>query len=295
MELRQLRQFVVLAQTLNFHRAAERLNMAQPPLSVSIRKLEAELGAPLFERSSRGVSLTPTGLATLPFAQQTLFHADQIQSVVRDGAAGLRGGIRIGFVGSATHAVLPALLPAFQAHYPSIEVVLEEGATLDILQDVERRIVDVGIVRLPLMRSPRLEVTVIEHDELMAVVSTQDPLAGRDVIDLADLADRDFIVYPRESNLHQLAVMACQESGFLPRARQEARLVQTLLCLVESGLGVGLAPARSAATASPALRFIRLSVPPRIQLGLATAPDRLVPAARNFRDLAISLLKPGPD
>jgi DNA-binding transcriptional LysR family regulator len=294
MELRQLRQFVVLAQTLNFHRAAERLNMAQPPLSVSIRKLEAELGAPLFERSSRGVSLTPTGLATLPFAQQTVFHADQIQSVVRDGAAGLRGGIRIGFVGSATHAVLPALLPAFQARYPSIEVALEEGATLDILEDVERRIVDVGIVRLPLMRSPKLDVAVIEHDELMAVVSAQDPLAGRDVIDLVDLAGRDFIVYPRESNLHQLAATACQESGFLPRARQEARLVQTLLCLVESGLGVGLAPARSAPTASPALRFIRLSAPPRIQLGLATAPDRLAPAARNFRDLAIDLLQTNP-
>lgn len=102
MDLRQLQQFVVLAETGNFHRAAERLHMAQPPLSISIRKLESSLGTPLFVRTTRGVKLTQAGEAALTDARRALFHADQARAAAQSAGLGERGALRIGFVGSAT-------------------------------------------------------------------------------------------------------------------------------------------------------------------------------------------------
>src|SRR5207248_2309727 len=110
MELRQLRYFVALAETQNFHRAAERLNMAQPPLTVAIRKLEDELGARLFDRSVRGAALTPAGAAALDVARATLMQADRLREAVREGADGERGRLRVGFIGSATFELLPRII-----------------------------------------------------------------------------------------------------------------------------------------------------------------------------------------
>src|SRR5262245_37732447 len=131
MKLQQLRQFVTLAETLNFHRAAERLNMAQPPLSISIRKLEEELGAQLFVRGQQGVQLTAEGHAALDDARLSLPHAEQVQRAVRETSAGERGGLRIGFVGSATYHLLPRLLKGFRVSYPLIDVTLAESRTAE--------------------------------------------------------------------------------------------------------------------------------------------------------------------
>src|SRR4051812_27857586 len=114
MDLRRIRQFVVLADVLNFRKAAERLHIAQPALSVSIQKLEAELGAPLFERSASGVTLTPAGRSALPEARRALFHAEQFIDAARAVGAGQGGVIRVGFVGSSTYSVLPRLVPRFR-------------------------------------------------------------------------------------------------------------------------------------------------------------------------------------
>ena len=127
MELRQLRYFVMLAETGNFHRAAERLNMSQPPLTVAIRKLEEELGAALFIRSARGVALTAAGRASLEMARATLAQADRFREAAREGAAGERGRLRVGFVGSATFELLPRLIAEYRRRYPAVELVLEEG------------------------------------------------------------------------------------------------------------------------------------------------------------------------
>jgi DNA-binding transcriptional LysR family regulator len=286
MELKQLIQFVTLAETLNFHRAAERLHIAQPPLSVSIRKLEEELGSQLFHRNQRGVSLTATGLAALPAAQRAIFHASEVRAIARDSAAGLRGTLSIGFVGSATYALLPSVLPAFRERFPQVEVVLRESSTIDLLSELERRVVDVAVIRLPLIRTVSTKIVVVEDDVLLAVVRTDSPFAGRDEIDLKALEHSDFIGYPAGSSLQQLVAMACHDSGFSPRVAQEARQVQTLLCLVESGLGVGLAPARSMPSAPPGLKFLRLLKPPKIHLGLGLSAELTSPLATNFAKVA---------
>jgi DNA-binding transcriptional LysR family regulator len=133
MELRQLQQFVVLAETLNFRAAAERLFMSQPPLSVSIRKLEEELGVKLFRRTTHDVQLTQEGRAALESARQTLFHAQEVARVARSTATGLSGMLRIGFVGSAKNTLLPRLLPRFRELYPNVVLKFTEESNTWII------------------------------------------------------------------------------------------------------------------------------------------------------------------
>ncbi|CAG9179408.1 LysR family transcriptional regulator [Cupriavidus respiraculi] len=279
MDLRQLQQFVMLAETGNFHRAAERLHMAQPPLSISIRKLEAELGTPLFERTSRGVRLTQAGQAALQDARRALFHAAQARAAVAAAAQGERGALRIGFIGSATYALLPKLIPAFRAAYPGIELVLNESTTASILDRLEKRQLDAGLVRFPVLGSGDFVLTPLENDVFVAAVPADSPHArAGDTIALHDLAQEPFIMHPATEvpNQRAVAMMLCQQAGFVPRVAQQAVQVQTIVSLVESGLGVALVPGVTARHTNSRVRFLALSSPrplPRIGIALATRTD----------------------
>jgi len=170
MNLQQLRQLVALSDTLNFRRAAEKLNMAQPPLSISLAKLEAEFGVQLFARDRRKVTLTAAGAAALPHAVQALFHIEQVKAAVRESILGSTGGLRIGFVGSATYSLLPKLLSEFRLEYPNIDLSLEESYTTALLQKLSAREIDAAIVRTPVLGDLDAELHVLEHYTLVAVV-----------------------------------------------------------------------------------------------------------------------------
>ncbi len=286
MELRQLRQLVALGETLNFRRAAARLNMAQPPLSISIRKLEQELGVDLFVRSKKSVSVTAAGHAAIIYARQALFNTEQLRDAVRESAVGLRGRLRIGFVGSATYTLLPKLLPFFRAAHPKVEVVLEESTTALMIEQLEDRVIDVGLVRLPLLEAAQVDVVVLERDKLVAAVPESHPLARRRRISIQALSACRFIIYPRTSVLHRIIMLACQEAGFLPDVAQEVTQVQTMLCLVESGLGVALVPAVATRKAPPGVKFVSLTQPPPVELGLVLTPRMANPLALNFKAAA---------
>ena len=291
MKLQQLRQFVVLAETLNFHRAAERLNMAQPPLSISIRKLEETLGAPLFRRSQRGVELTLEGLAVLDDARQALLHAEQVQSIVRETAAGERGGLRVGFVGSATYRLLPRLLRGFRERFPMIEVTLAESRTSNLLDEVETGAIDVAIVRTPILGGSHGEIAVVETDRLCVAVAKHSRFAGRKQAGLAEFADEPFVIYSRQSvpGMHALTMMACQQVGFVPRIAEQASQLQTIICLVESGLGVALVPA-VIADQTRAVDFVAIEGEvgrAEIGLGIVLRSSRPSNAAVRFRSFAL--------
>lgn len=290
MKLQQLRQFVTLAETLNFHRAAERLNMAQPPLSISIRKLEEELGAPLFIRGQQGVQLTPEGHAALDDARQALLHAEQVQRVVRETSAGERGGLRLGFVGSATYHLLPRLLRAFRERYPMIDVTLVESRTADLLDDVETGEIDVAIVRTPILSEASADIAPLETDRLCVAVSRQSRFAGRKRAKLSEFADEPFVSYSRESvpGMYALTMMACQEAGFVPQIAEQAIQLQTIICLVESGIGVALVPAVIAAQTT-AVDFVEIegkTSQVTIGLGMVIRSNRPSAAAIRFRAFA---------
>lgn len=293
MNLRQLRYFTVLAETLNFHRAAERLHMSQPPLTVAIRKLEEELGAALFDRDPRGVRLTAAGLAALPPARAALAQAEQVREAVRQGVAGMRGRLVIAFIGSAIGELLPRIISPFRAAYPHVELVLEEMNSVEIVRAIAGRKVDVGLVRLPVMDASPVAIEVIERDQLVVAVPGDDKglAQGRSrqhqTIALADLADQPFIMYSAISVLHATIRLACQSAGFLPRVAQEAMQVQTILGLVQAGLGVALVPARTARFAPEGVVMLPLAEPIPIAMGIACAPAA-GPLARNFIAAALA-------
>ncbi|WP_423194164.1 LysR family transcriptional regulator [Cupriavidus sp. H18C2] len=277
MDLRQLQQFVVLAETGNFHRAAEQLHMAQPPLSISIRKLEASLGTPLFLRTTRGVRLTQAGEAALDDARRALFHAAQVRAAAQSAAHGERGALRIGFVGSATYALLPRLIPAFREAHPGIELILHESTSASILERIGRGLLDAGLVRFPILDSGPFQLLPLESDTFMAAVPADSPYAAHDSIALKALAAEPFIMHPHADvpNLRAVAMLLCQQAGFVPRIAQEAVQVQTIVSLVESGLGVALVPGVTARYTTRRVRFLRLSSPrPAARIGIALATQQ---------------------
>lgn len=274
MNLRQLRQFVTLAETGNFHRAAEMLHMAQPPLSVSIRKLEEEMGEALFERRSTGVFLTTVGEAMLADARLTLFHAEQCRQAVMDARQGQGGLLRMGIIGSATYALLPELIPSLRERFPKIELELTEATSSEILDGLVSRRFDVGFVRYPVLHPAPFELLPMDRDDFVLAVSEHSPLAAHDAIALSDAARQPFIMYPRDKvpSLSALALMRCQLSGFTPRVAQEAMQVQTIMSLVASGLGVGLVAGVARLVMPRGVKCLALTDnPPGFHVGIALA------------------------
>ena len=274
MKLRQLRQFVTLAETGNFHRAAEQLHMAQPPLSVSIRKLEEELGSPLFDRTTSGVLLTPAGEAMLEDARSALLHAERCRHAVQDARSGDGGLVRLGIIGSATYALLPELIPSLRERYPKIELELSEATSSEILDGLVTRRFDAGLLRYPVLNPSGFEILPLDRDDFVLAVSDQSPLAEHDSIALADAAKEPFIMYPADKvpGLSALAMMRCQFSGFVPHVAQEAMQVQTIMSLVASGLGVGLVASVARLVMPRGIKCLSLTDnPPGFHVGIALA------------------------
>lgn len=291
MELRQLRQVLVLAETLNFRRAAERLHMAQPPLSTSIRKLEEELGVQLFERLSTGLKLTPAGEVVLRSARQTMFYAEETRRAAREGESGEQGLLRIGFVGSATYSLMPQIIRAFRRQYPRVDMVIEESTTVGLLRRLEDHTLDVALVRFPVLVPTRAELTLLLPDTMVLAVSADSPLADRASVAVAELGAEPFIIYSRQlvPTMHALTMQVFNEAGIQPLIAQEAVQVQTILGLVESGLGVAFVPAISARYVGDGIRLVRIDPMPKsfhVGIALATLPDAVTQVARNFLTLA---------
>jgi DNA-binding transcriptional LysR family regulator len=286
MELRQLLYFTTLSETLNFRRAAEKLNISQPPLSVAIRKLEEELGVALFVRSSRGVMLTAVGEVALKHARSALAEASQLREAVLEGGSGARGRLALGFVGSAIYALLPRLLGLYRERYPNVNLVLQESTSTDIARRILARQLDVGLVRLPLLEPAGLESKVIERDEFVVAMAATNPLASHDSLPLSALAGEPFILYTRVSVLRGAILAACHRAGFVPEIAQEAAQVFTILSLVQSGLGVALVPSNATRQIPDGVKLLRIHEPQPIEAGIVIPRDGATPLARNFLELA---------
>lgn len=287
MELRQLRQVIVLAETLNFRRAAERLHMAQPPLSTSIKKLEEELGVQLFERLPSGVKLTPAGDVVLRHARRTVFFAEQTRRAGREGESGEQGTLRLGFVGSATYSLMPRIIRAFRGKYPRVDIVIDESTTVELLRGVESHALDVALVRFPVVEPTAAELALLRPERLVAAVSLDSPLAARTAVSIAELAREPLIIYARERvpGMYAFIMQAFAEARVQPNVAQEGVQVQHILGLVESGLGVAFVPESCSRYAGDGVRLLAIDPQPtafQVGLALASLPDALTPTARNF-------------
>ncbi len=258
--LRQLAHFVAVADAGSFSVAAERAFIAQPALSMSIKKLETSLGTPLFERLPRGVVLTPAGDALLPEARRSLAAAELGRNNARLAALGEMGVVRLGFVGSAIYRLLPLRLPAFVSSHPSVQLELTEGVTLTLLQAIREGRMDAAVIRLPADDTTGFDVAEVERDDLIAVVPRGHRLAHRRQIHLAELAQDPFVLFSRSQvpRLRATTVDACIRAGFTPRLAQEATQAFTMVGLVGSGLGVALVPGVIRLFSNEQVRFIAL-------------------------------------
>lgn len=215
MELRHLRYYIAVAEECHFGRAAERLHIAQPPLSQQIKQLEAELGVKLLERSTRKVELTDAGLAYLQRAREVVSAVDAAGDEAVRIADGEVGRLAIGFTGSATYDLLPTMARRLRASMPGIELDLRgEMLTPEQTTALREGVIDLGILRPP-VNDPELDLEVLRHEAMTAVVPTDHRLAQQDAVHLSDLADEPFISYPSHlrSVVMQVVVDSCQQAG----------------------------------------------------------------------------------
>jgi DNA-binding transcriptional LysR family regulator len=221
-ELRHLRYFVAVAEELNFSRAAKRLQMAQPPLSVAIRKLEQEIGTSLFIRNSREVKLTEAGRALLPGARSTLAEADAALTAARRAGAGELGSLRIGYNWSARFDTLPRLGRAFQQHRPDVELLTEEMRPNRMSVALRSGAIDVALALFPEI-SGELSYRRIRRERVVAVLSSSHLLAREEEIRLDALAE-EFLLFPRHiaPRLHDFYVNLCRSAGFEPKRGNES-------------------------------------------------------------------------
>jgi DNA-binding transcriptional LysR family regulator len=273
MNLKQLHQFVVLSETLSFTTAAARLNMSQPPLSVSIRLLEEEIGERLFERTTGGVTLTAVGHSVLEHARRTLFHADQFRQTARMVAGGQVGHLRISFVASSTISLLPRAIAHFRAHHPQVDLRLSEAGTNAIMGGLLDGLIDIGLVRHPTPNYPAVATVIVQKNHYVAALPEHHPKARKLNLRLADLRDEPFIMpSPVDGSATYMSMMhACSHAGFVPNIVQEASQAQTIMALVESGLGVALVPDVWQHLAPRAVVYRELKGMPKSKLGLAVA------------------------
>ncbi|MET7761184.1 LysR family transcriptional regulator [Streptomyces sp. NPDC005393] len=242
MELRHLVAFITVAEELHFGRAAQRLQMAQPPLSQQVRRLEKELGVQLFERNTRSVRLTSAGRSFLEPARTVLQDLDQARRAAKAAGRGEYGRVSVGFAGASSHETLPRLTRALRAAHPGIELVLEGQTYANVaLSRVADGSLDLGFVRLPVTQ-PGVATRVIGEEELVSALPLDHPLADRETITIEALKDEPFVSFPANagSSLRDATFRACEDVGFTPRVVQEAPDSYTILALVAAGVGVTL-------------------------------------------------------
>lgn len=259
MDIRRLRYFLVLAEELHFGRAANRLAISQPPLSVNIRQLEETLGVRLFERNSQGVRLTAAGEALVPAAQALIERMDVTISLVRDVEKGITGHLRIGFVGSLLYRGLPQLLENFQRGREGLQLHLQELNSGDQLLELSHNSLDVGFVHASQLPGG-LSSLPFSSEPFVACLAQQHPLAGRSSLALRELYGERFIVFARSVSpyYYDHIQSICAAAGVYPDVRYEARHWLSVVSLAAQGMGVALVPACLRHSALSGAKFIPL-------------------------------------
>ena len=243
-DLRRFQQFIAVAEELHFGRAAQRLGMTQPPLSMQIKRLEEQTGATLFQRSKRRVELTDAGRLLLREARAAIAQAQRAVSLTRRVGRGESGELRVAFISTADYSILPAVLGQFRRKYPNVKLVIREMTTDMQRQEFARQDLDAGFL-IPPLDEDELECELLLSEPLIVALPSHHPLTASDgPLAVAELSDLDFVSFPRESAplLHDALISLCRSAGFAPRIEQIAVQMQTIVSLVSSGLGVAIVP-----------------------------------------------------
>lgn len=283
MELHQLRYVVEVAKAGSFTRAADALYLAQPSLSVQVRKLEAELGTRLFERLGRRVVLTSAGEEFLPHAQRALFEVEQARQRVEEVLGLRRGRVAVGVLPSVGARILPGVLAAFRADRPGVEVSIVEH---DVPWEFERMVhageLDLAVTRAPCGRRDLCTATLVK-EPMVALLPPGHPLGGRATVSLTDLVDEDFVTMRPGYGLRDLMVDVCRRAGFDPRIAVETGQLTIVHGMVDAGVGVSVLPQLAAGDDVAAPRLVE-SYATRELVVVWRSGQSLAPPAAAFRD-----------
>jgi DNA-binding transcriptional LysR family regulator len=286
-ELRHLRYFLAVAETLHFSRAARRLGMAQPPLSQQIKRLEQLLGHALFERTTRGVKLTPAGQLLVRRARSTMEKVDEDLAQVRRLGRGEEGTLTVGFSGSVMFTELPAAIQSFRHRYPKVELRLRELVTSAQIAALLNGQIDLAFLRDG-DPTEGIRITTLLKEKYVAVLPEAHALARRRTLSVKALEGEPFIMFARRMGplAYDRTIACCEREGFRPNIVQDAPQWLTLVRLVSAGLGVTLTPACVARVAVPGVVYREVKAACRTSIDLRGKVGVESVLARNFIEIA---------
>jgi len=290
-DVRSLRYFIAVAEEGNFRRAAERLDMQQPPLSRQIKSLERELDVQLFRRKPRGVELTSAGSVLLDEAKATLGQLHRGVEATRRTARGEQGRLSVGIAPTAAfHPVVPQSIRAYREAYPRVSLTLWEGLSNDVAARFVKGDMDVAFVRAANLHVEGVQVTPLLDEPMMLALPSQHPMAQGTHDKAMPLsrfsADPFIIVGPSGTGIHDETIAACRKSGFSPLIEQQAPRITSTLSLVAAGLGIAIVPESMQRMTMDGVVFRRLSgARPTAFLGLASRRADASPVVRQFLSL----------
>ncbi len=287
LELKDLRYFIAVAEEGHVTRAAERLGMEQPPLSIRIKALEQHLDVQLFRRKPRGMELTDAGRTLLEEARNVLIRLEHAIATTKSVARGQQGRLRIGIAPTASfHPFVTGCIRAFRATYPEVLVTISEGLSNEVKQQLAERQMDVAFVRVADMREEGLIVDMLLEEPLIAALPTDHPLARKETIrSLKALKHDAFVLYgPPGTGIYDETIGACAAAGFSPVIAQLAPRITSTLGFVAAGMGVALVPASMRQVAVDGVVYLDFapSVRAKAVLGIAWRHNDSTVVVRNF-------------
>ncbi len=290
-ELRHLRYFLAVAETLHFSKAAERLGIAQPPLSQQIKRLEQLLGHRLFDRTTRGVKLTLAGQLLAERARGTLEKIQDDLAQVRRLGRGEEGTLTVGYAGSVMFTELPAAIERFRRRYPKVELRLRELSTAPQIVALLNGTIDLAFLRDG-DPTEGIQITTVLQERYVAVLPRGHALARKRSLRVRDLQAEPFILFARRMGplAFDRTVACCEKSGFRPNIVQDAPQWPTLVRLVAAGLGVSLAPACVASIAIPGAVYRDVHAACRTTVDLGRKAASTTALSNNFIEITAQTL-----
>ena len=242
-ELRHLETFLVVVEEMNFGRAAERLRIAQPPLSRQIQRLEESLGVKLFDRTKPQIQLTEAGQAFVPEARRILMQVERGVQTAQRASGGQVGQLLIGFEGSCSSDIVSLSIQSYQQQFPDVNVMVQEMPTGDQLQALLEEQIDVGFI-LPRLAEESLVVETVVQEPLVLALSETHPLAVQNEVQVQQLRNERFIMgFPGDRcGLYAAVMSICHQAGFIPQVSQVTNEMQLTLGFIATGMGVALLP-----------------------------------------------------
>ena len=296
MELRQIRSFLSVAETLHFGRTAELIHLSQPALSLQIRALEEEVGVRLFERNRRKTTLTAAGLTFRDDAAGVVSQLEQAIRRARLAADGKLGLLRIGFISTAGNEIVPNLVRRFRESSPEVVFSLLNILTTDQIKMLSAGSLDIGFLRLPIGEHPELEVVEVHREPFVVVTPLSHKLATRKRVALHELSGQDFVMYERSyaPGFHDLIFGMLRDAGVIPNVCQTAGQMPTLISLVDSGMGISILPASAVKHSGASVAACEIAGKIAMsEIAIAVNKGNRASVVDNFRSFALKELGRG--